>query len=118
MSETNQGSARDVTTTFEKCADCGRFAFAKDTVTLSADEYALLKSKACAADLGSIKSYRKLSGTRIARSPDYADFVLRHLPTMTVSEVMEAFVKKFGEGLISRSQLYRFAQDMGFGRKG
>lgn len=110
--------AVDVPATFEKCADCGRFAFSKDTVTLPADEYELLKSKACAADLGAIKNYRKLSGTRIARNPQHADFVLSHLPTMTITEVHEAFVKKFGSGLVSRSQLHRFVQDMGFGRKG
>lgn len=117
MSETNRSTAIDVKATFEKCADCGRFAFPEGTVTLPVDEYELLKSKACAADLGLIKNYRKLSGTRIARNQEYADFILRCLPTMTVTEVMAAFVQNFGAGKISRSQLYRFTQDIGFGRK-
>ncbi|SIQ78041.1 hypothetical protein SAMN05880590_107146 [Rhizobium sp. RU35A] len=117
MSEAKQDATVHVTATFEKCAECGRFAFPKGTVTLALDEYELLKSKACAVDLGLIKNYRNLSRTRIARNSMHADFVLRRLPTMTVSEIMGAFVREFGEGLISRSQLYRFAQDMGGRRK-
>lgn len=109
--------AVDVPATFEKCDDCGRFAFPEGKITLSVDDYQILKTKAALADLGAIQNYRKLSGTRIARHPEYADFVSRHLPTMAVSDIMTAFVKEFGEGKISRSQLYRFANDMGFRRE-
>jgi hypothetical protein len=83
----------------------------------ASDEYAVLKAKASAADLGKLKNYRKLSRTRISRNPAYAEFIIDALPTMTPTEIMPLFEAKFGRGLISRSQLYRFAQDLGFARR-
>lgn len=99
--------------TLDRCADCGRYAVAVDTVTIASSEYELLKAKACAADLGTITSYRKMSSTRIARNPQYAEFLLALLPTMTVNEAFAQFTKRFGVKAASRSQVYRFAADMG-----
>jgi hypothetical protein len=102
---------------FVKCEDCNRFAFPEGAVFVPSDEYAVLKAKASAADLGKLKNYRKLSRTRISRNPAYAEFIIDALPTMTPTEIMPLFEAKFGRGLISRSQLYRFAQDLGFARR-
>lgn len=97
----------------EKCENCNRLVLAGETVTISVSEYELLKSKAMAAYLGILKNYRKMSGTAIARNPDYAEFVLARMPTMKISEVLKAFEQRFGVGHVSRSQLYRFTLDMG-----
>ena len=116
MPEMNNQATTSHSARFEKCSSCGRFAFPEGAIYVPAEEYELLKAKAAAADLGNIKNYRKLSGTRIARTPEYADFILAALPTMTVTETLRFFERKFGVGVISRSQLYRFAQDMGLTR--
>lgn len=103
-----------ITVPFEKCRDCGRFSFTKDYVSLPIAEYEALQAKASAVNLGQLNNYRKMSRTRIARNPEHAEFVLNLLPTMTVTETLKLFQKRFGENMISRSQLYRFAHDTGF----
>jgi DNA/RNA-binding domain of Phe-tRNA-synthetase-like protein len=101
---------------FGRCNDCGRYAFPKDRIVLSVADFEALQAKAAAVDLGKLVNYRRKSRTRISRNPTQAEFVLERLPTMTVSEVFRAFNMHFGEGVVSRSQLYRFAMDMGLAR--
>jgi hypothetical protein len=87
-----------------------------DQVTISISEYEALVAKAAAVSAGTLKNYRTMSATRISRCPEHAEFVLERLPVMNVTEVLNAFEARFGKGVISRSQLYRFSQDMGFVR--
>jgi hypothetical protein len=110
-------AVKDIKVPFEMCDECGRHAFPVDFISLPKAEYEALIAKASAVDVGTFKNYRKLSKTRMSRNREHAEFALERLPTMTVSEVLRAFVAKFGEGVISRSQLYRFAQDLGFAKK-
>jgi hypothetical protein len=86
-------------------------------VQLTLAQFEELRSKAALAEKANETNYRRLSTTNLARNPAHAKFVVECLKTMTVTEAFKAFVEKFGEGVISRSQLYRFTQDIGYGRR-
>lgn len=97
----------------EVCATCGKLAFADDLVTIPAAEYVALKTAASAGRARkSLSTYRAVSQSTIARKPDIADFIVESAATMTVKEVREACLTKFGDETPSRSSIFRFIKDM------
>jgi len=60
----------------------------------------------------SLSTYRAVSQSTIARKPDIADFLVESAAKMTVKEVREACLRKFGEETPSRCSIFRFIKDM------
>jgi hypothetical protein len=105
-----QPSSRAV---IEICSTCGKLAFVDDLVTIPAVEYMALKKAASAGRARkSLSTYRAVSQSTIARKPDIADFIVESAATMTVKEVREACLRKFGDETPSRSSIFRFIKDM------
>jgi hypothetical protein len=100
---------------FDSCSVCGKFVSSDETVTISMAEYTELKSRENVIR-PDFSSYRRQSGTKIARRPEQAEFIMRLIQTMTVTEVHQQCVEKFAAAAPSRSQIYRFANDMGYRR--
>lgn len=97
----------------ERCGDCGRLALSGETVTISAEEYeALCRYAEIGRDRKAISSYRAVSHSAIARNPALADFILENAVTLTTSEVVKRAKAKFGDGIPSRSSVYRFIELM------
>lgn len=97
----------------EVCSTCGKLAFADDLVTISAAEYlALKRAESEGRARKNLSTYRSVSQSEIARKPDIADFIVECAATMTVKEVREACLQKFGAATPSRSSIFRFIKDM------
>lgn len=94
-----------------KCLQCGKLAYAGETVTIPVSEFeALTQSAAEASVRKKVSKYRLISRSAIARNPAQADFIIESLATMTIAEVHAAVVKKYGPKAPSRSAIYRFAE--------
>lgn len=97
---------------FEKCPDCGRVVMNGEIVAVPRSKYERLIGREPAA----LPDYRLRSATAIARKPEQAEFVISCLATMTVTEAHTACVQRFGANAPSRSQVFRFAADLGLRR--
>ncbi|MFD2252673.1 CobQ-like glutamine amidotransferase family enzyme [Pseudochelatococcus lubricantis] len=101
MSETN------------RCESCGKYVFADSVVTIPLEEYEALKARAAETrSRKSISTYRALSRSAIARSPELADFLLGTAVTKTTTEAFQLAKEKFGDACPSRSSVYRFIDTM------
>lgn len=93
----------------ERCKDCGKLAFANDSVTIAVSEYEALKI--AAAELtarGNSSAYRAVSRSNIARNPELAAFILDQYKRLTVVEVSKLVAERFGPSAPSRSSIHRF----------
>lgn len=100
-------------TVIEVCGVCGKLAFADDVVTISAAEYLNLKTAAALAHARkSLSTYRSVSNSAIARRPELADFIVDCAATMSIKQVHEACLKRFGTEAPSRSSVFRFVKEM------
>jgi hypothetical protein len=96
----------------EICAQCGKLAYAGETVTILAKEYEELlrfRNQREASYDKSLSAFRLASRSRIARDPELARFILQCAETLLIGEVEAACIKTFGkERAPSRSSIYRF----------
>lgn len=95
----------------ERCQMCNKLALHDDTVTIPVSEYEALKTAAAnSVRRKTIASYRAVSGSRIAKNPEMAEFVIECAATMTTTEVREACLQRFGDITPSWSTVFRFIQ--------
>lgn len=93
----------------ERCQTCKKLALHEDTVTIPISEYEAMKAAADnSVQRKKIASYRAVSGSKIAKNPEMAEFMIECAATMTVSEVEEACKQRFGDATPSWSTIFRF----------
>lgn len=95
----------------ERCLTCNKLALHDDTITIPLSEYEALKAAAVnSVRRKTIASYRVVSGSRIAKNPEMAEFIIECAATMTTTEVREACLQRFGDITPSWSTIFRFIQ--------
>lgn len=93
----------------ERCLTCNKLALHEDTITIPVSEYEAMKAAAdTSVQRKKIASYRAVSGSKIAKNPELAEFIIECAATMTVSEVTEACKQRFGAATPSWSTIFRF----------
>lgn len=97
---------------FDKCGKCGNIVVTGDVVMIPRSDFEAFSK----SPRPSVPDYRMRSATKIARNKEQAEFVIECLASMTVTQAHHACVERFGEAAPSRSQVYRFAGDLGLRR--
>ena len=93
----------------ERCLTCNKLALHEDTITIPVSEYEAMKAAAdTSVQRKKIASYRAVSGSKIAKNPEMAEFIIECAATMTVAEVEEACKQRFGAATPSWSTIFRF----------
>lgn len=104
----------------EICKQCGRLAFAGDTVTIPRSEYLELRklqSRAVADVEINLIPFRQFSRSPIARHPEMAAFIWDSRNTMMMHEIVDACRERFGESVApSRTAVHRFLHQVMAGR--
>ncbi|MGC4409264.1 hypothetical protein D4A92_21505 [Rhizobium rosettiformans] len=102
----------------ERCSTCNKLALRQETISVPVSEYEALKAAAdSSVQRKKIASYRAISGSKIAKNPEMAEFIIECAASMTVSEVREACKERFGAATPSWSSIFRFLDAMKRGGK-
>ena len=97
----------------ERCSTCNKLALHQETISIPVSEYEALKAAAdTSVQRKKIASYRAISGSKIAKNPEMAEFIIECAASMTVSEVREACKERFGTATPSWSSIFRFLDAM------